>query len=137
LRFGGFCDLASSVLREKGERFMVHCSLLPRWADLGFGGVFCLGFEGFVVDYGSKEEQAAPTSGKHHLVRLLRFWTSMADACKVDIWVGEYRRGFGVRHYRMLRRSEIEPAAFSAQKETPFAGRKPGDAISGEVHIHK
>jgi len=34
----------------------------------------------------------------------------------------------------MLRRLEIEPVAFSAQKETPFAGRKPRDAISGEVH---
>jgi len=53
------------------------------------GGVFCLGFEGFVVDYGSKEKEAAPMSGKHHLVRLLGFWTSMLDACNVDLWVGE------------------------------------------------
>jgi len=27
--------------KVNGSWFIVHCSLLPRWADLGFGGVFC------------------------------------------------------------------------------------------------
>jgi hypothetical protein len=48
-----------SVLREKGERFMFHRSLLPRSADVGCGGVFRLGFREFVVDCGSKKSEAA------------------------------------------------------------------------------
>jgi len=58
LRFAGFWNLVPAFLREKGERFMVHRSLVivAAFGGCWVRGNFCLRFRGFVVDYGGKEK---------------------------------------------------------------------------------